>query len=520
MLRWRMCLGTVVLFLLLAAGFLFTLGAFHRLEAILDRALVEEAASHGLHPVWDQSLQQVRGQLEQVTSVVLICLVTSGLVALLTFRRFGRAVLDPLDAMAARVEAMERQGFHLDLPAGPEGEMARLVRSINALGARIRSLLRESGQRFAALARGHYALLRALPTPVFLLGPGDRLAEMNPAAEALLHSIGAGDVLPPVLIRLLAQARRTGQHVLPDRLQDAVYLRAGAEELYYLPRILHLRHPDGAAVAESTMAVVLVDVTRYRWLEGMKTSQLATVSHEIKTPLTSIRMMLHLLLEKKYGPLAPAQEEMLQTALGDCERLLRTLHHLLDISRFEAGSEQMILRPAAPEALLLDCEATVREEAARRGLVVERTVAASLPPVEADDTRFPHALANLAGNAVKFARSRVRLAAEPGADGGVRFVVEDDGPGVPEDYRSRIFERFFRVPGQPHDGAGLGLSIAREIVRAHGGRMGVADAAGGGARFHIELPARPASGSGSGQLPGGEFADFAPDLGQSVGPVG
>jgi len=510
MLRWRMCLGTLVLFLLLLATFLFTLGTFQRLEMELAAKAASSAGS-AQDIQLRQTLARVQERLDQVSSVVLVCLIASGLVALLTFRRFGRAVLDPLETIVAQVEAMEHQGFRADIEARAPDELGRLARAINTLAARIRSLLKESGERLATLARGHYALLRALPTPVFLLGADDRLVELNPAAESLLHRLGAGEALPPVLQRLLARARRSGQHVLPERLQDAIYLRAGTDELYFLPRILHLRHPDGTAIAESTLAVVLLDVTRYRWLDGMKTSQLATVSHELKTPLTSIRIMLHLLLERKYGELSPSQHEMLQTAMEDCERLLRTLNNLLDLSRMEAGSEQMILRPLRPEALLESCGQGLREAAAARALDIQVDCAPGLPDVAADEARFPLALANLAANAAKFARHRIRLSARP-TEGGVRFLVEDDGPGVSEDYRGRIFERFFRIPGQSQEGVGLGLSIAREIVRAHGGHIAVGSAPEGGAAFHIDLAAA-ASAAHPG---GGKLADSAPDLRQAV----
>lgn len=474
-LRWRMCLGTVVLFLLLIAAFLFTHTSFQTLHLRL---------SH----LPEHHRRETAALLDQIAITVLACVAASGIVSLLTFRRFGRSVLTPLEQLSSRIDSLPPHAP--PLPESGSAEIAALTAAVNRLTTRVRDHQRNRQERLAALARAHHALLRTLPYPVYLLRANNSVAELNPAAERLAERLGLPhETLPPALIPLIHQARTTGQHNLPELLHDSIYLRAGNDELYFLPRILHLRHPDQSPAPETSLAVLLVDVTRFRWLDGMKTSQIATVSHEIKTPLTSIRMMLHLLMEKKYGPLTPPQEEMLHTALEDCARLLNTLHNLLDLARLDAGSGQMTLQPATASSLLQAAHHAFRDAATAASLTFTCSPPQPDPTVSVDDSRIHLAFANLITNALKHASAHIRLHALPAPDPGwTRFTVEDDGPGVPEDHRSRIFERFYRVPGQSHDGAGLGLSIAREIVHAHGGRLSVTSSPLGGAAFHLDLP--------------------------------
>ena len=124
-----------------------------------------------------------------------------------------------------------------------------------------------------------------------------------------------------------------------------------------------------------------------------------------------------------------------------------------------------------------------------RGLILTCSVQPQLPEVSVDRQRISHVFQNFVSNAIKYSPPSGEIRARAiETDGGVQFSIIDQGPGVPEEYQGRIFDRFFRVPGQARTGAGLGLSIAREITVAHGGRIGVRHAPGGGSEFYIVLP--------------------------------
>jgi signal transduction histidine kinase len=200
-------------------------------------------------------------------------------------------------------------------------------------------------------------------------------------------------------------------------------------------------------------------------------------------------MALHLLLEKSVGALTAQQEELLRAARNDTERLLRILHDLLDLARLEEGSAGLRKESVTPAELVRGVIEEAADKAASRNLRLRSALEPELPPVLVDRQRISHVFNNIIANAIKHSPEggEILLTAARAEDNSVEFCISDQGPGVPEQYQSRIFDRFFRAPGQSKPGAGLGLSIAREITIAHGGRIGVKSSPGYGSTFCVAL---------------------------------
>jgi signal transduction histidine kinase len=200
-------------------------------------------------------------------------------------------------------------------------------------------------------------------------------------------------------------------------------------------------------------------------------------------------MAVHLLLEERIGSLNSKQSELLIAARDDSDRLHKIIEDLLDMGRLESGRVEMDLQPRPAQELIM--EALTAQEASfhDRGITVEIDVQPDVPSVLADPARIDHVFSNLLSNALKFTPpgGHVKLSAVA-EDDMVRFIVEDTGPGIAAEHLTRIFDRFYRVtgPGQP-GGAGLGLAIAKEIVQAHGGTIGVESTLGQGTRFSFTL---------------------------------
>jgi signal transduction histidine kinase len=247
-----------------------------------------------------------------------------------------------------------------------------------------------------------------------------------------------------------------------------------------------MKTPDGTLFGA---VVMLQDVTEFRLLDEVKSNVISTVSHELKTPLTSIRTVLLMFLEHTVGTLNPRQTELIEIANSESERLLHTLETLLDLTRFEEGALGMNRERTSAAQLI---QAAIEETSVAAGnahMVIKLELEEGLPSLEVDRERIVHALSNLVGNAIKYSPegSEVIIRTKK-SDQGVYFAVVDQGAGVPKQYLSRVFERFFRVPGTPKKGAGLGLSIAREFVHAHRGRIGVQSENGKGSEFYFVLP--------------------------------
>jgi signal transduction histidine kinase len=201
-------------------------------------------------------------------------------------------------------------------------------------------------------------------------------------------------------------------------------------------------------------------------------------------------MAIHLLLDEKVGPLTPKQQELLIAAREDSERLQNTLVNLLDISRIVSGKMAMEFRAVTPQQIISETVESFRGAALGHGVKIHMLLPGDLPDVRADKMRIGHVFANLLSNALRYTASgdTVTVTAQAGEEH-VEFSVSDTGRGIPEQYLSRIFDPFFRVPGQEADtGTGLGLSIVKEIVEAHGGAVSVRSRVGEGSTFSFTLP--------------------------------
>lgn len=417
-----------------------------------------------------------------------------GLLVALTISSYAcyhlsRSILDPIQALTRAAREMAEDRFDQTVPVVSRDELGELAGAFNKMAAQLRSYRQNTSEQILRLHRTMEATLASFPDPIFVFNREGTIELKNPAAEELRTQLRPDGRLPASLEKLMAEARREGRDFLPQDFKAALELNVGNEDRHFLPRIVVMRHDrDGGLWG---VALVLYDITRFRLMDDIKTNLVATVSHELKTPLTSVRMVLHMLLEKTLGPLTTRQQDLLRTACDDAERLLRMLNTLLDLARLEQGNTELQKEETPPGDLIRKVIDEMNETVAARGRKLRSDVSDGLPAVSVDRQRIGHVFSNFITNAAKHSPpgAEIRVRAGRAEDGGVEFCVIDPGPGVPEEYQSRIFDRFFRVPGQEKRGAGLGLSIAREIVLAHGGHIGVRNASGRGSEFFFVLGA-------------------------------
>jgi signal transduction histidine kinase len=217
----------------------------------------------------------------------------------------------------------------------------------------------------------------------------------------------------------------------------------------------------------------------------------STVSHELKTPLTSVQMAIHLLLEELVGPLTPKQVELLLAARQDSDRILTMINDLLDLTRIEHGRVQLELSAVAADELVDEAVRRFLQQAQAAALALSSNLHAANVAVMVDRDRIEHVFDNLITNAIQHTDRGGSISVGAFAQGErARFVVRDSGEGIPPEHIARVFDKFYRVPGRAHaGGAGLGLAIVREIITAHGGEIEVSSSPGKGSTFTFTLPA-------------------------------
>jgi len=248
--------------------------------------------------------------------------------------------------------------------------------------------------------------------------------------------------------------------------------------------------------------VVLDDVTEFARLDELRSELIGVASHELKSPLTTLRMNL-LMLGETSDAMTPRQRELVASAVAACEELGLTTEGLLDVARIEAGQLRLNLAPVDLKAALETARRSLQARFDDAGvrLVVDSGPA---PVVLGDPSRLGSVLANVLTNALKYSASgsvvTARVASGQNTQGGglgpAQIAVADQGPGVPAEFRERVFEKFFRVEHHVGHrvervrGTGIGLYLCREIVRAHGGSIVCAPGdSGSGTRVAISLPA-------------------------------
>jgi signal transduction histidine kinase len=431
--------------------------------------------------------QSLKKSTRDVTRLMIIGIVVALTISGIACYYLVRSIMQPIQSLTKATREVGEGNLDQLVPVSSKDELAQLAESFNKMAVQLQAYRQGTTERIGRLHHTMESTLATFPDPIFVLDKEGHIELKNPAAEGLEASLKLKGELPARLRVLIQKVLETGENFLPNSFKEVVSFRFSGHEIFFLPRILAMRNKESVLFG---VAVVLYDVTRFRLLDDVKTNLVATVSHELKTPLTSVRLVLHILLEKTAGTLTSMQQDLLTAARDDAERLLRILNSLLDLTWLDEGNPGLHKETMSSADLVNKVIEGLRESVMTKFLKIKSVVDPDLPAVMVDRQRINHVFTNFINNAIKHSppHGEIVLRVAQVENNGVKFSVIDQGPGVPEEFQDRIFDRFFRVPGQTKRGVGLGLSIAREIVEAHGGQIGVRSHPGQGSEFYLVLP--------------------------------
>ena len=417
---------------------------------------------------------------------------TALLAALLAWRT-ARSVARPVRELKKAAAAIGAGNLNQSVPILSHDELGELAETFNLMARQLRDLRQSNQARFLRTQQTSQATIDSFPDPVLVIDLEGRVELANPAARRVLgvssEERGVPWIPPEPLQQPLRDAIDHQRAYSSLAFDQAVTFRIGNEESIFLPHILPIRDPYGVMLGA---AVVLNDVTRFRLMDQFKSDLVATASHELKTPLTSVRLAIHVLLEESIGPLNPKQTELLVDARENLERLLSLIEHLLSLAQLENSKDSLRLEPVDPVVLLHRAAETARVRADDKRIEIAVEGDAEAPPVVVDPQRISVALGNLLDNALTYtpAGGKITLTAQRAGDADVAITVADTGVGIPAEHLPHVFEKFFRVPGQSEDaGTGLGLAIVKEIVTAHHGQVSCERRPVKGMAFRWTLPA-------------------------------
>ena len=231
--------------------------------------------------------------------------------------------------------------------------------------------------------------------------------------------------------------------------------------------------------------IVLRNITIFHELNEAKTNFIATVSHELKTPISSIKMSAQLLSDERTGPLAEDQKQLVNSINDDAERLLKITSELINMAQVETGNIQFNIQTTPVTAIVEDALDAVQVQAQQKNISIKKTIAPEIPLIHADKEKTTWVMINLLTNAIKYSFESSAIEIYAGQrNGHVEVSVKDHGRGIDEKYLTRVFDRYFKVPGsQERSRTGLGLAISKEFIEAQGGKIWVHSQIGAGSEF-------------------------------------
>ena len=256
---------------------------------------------------------------------------------------------------------------------------------------------------------------------------------------------------------------------------------ADNKESYFNKDILNV-NDSGAIIGQ---VIVLRNVTPFHELNEAKTNFIATVSHELKTPISSIKMSAQLLTDERIGTLSVEQKELITSVREDADRLLKITGELLNMTQVETGNIQLKYQATQPEKIVEQAIMAVKFQAQQKDIELKITLQPNLIPINADAEKTTWVLINFLTNAIKYSpgNSVIEIDVQQ-KNHQTEFTVKDHGKGIEKKYLPKIFDRYFKVPGtHERSGTGLGLSISKEFIEVQGGNIWVKSAVGEGSTF-------------------------------------
>lgn len=413
-----------------------------------------------------------------ITVILTICL----LLGVTFIVNFPSLVADPVARLTEGIKGVGARNYSERIHLNRKDEFGELANAFNTMAERLDEYEHSNLAKILFEKQRAEAVINSLKDASIGIDNKGMVLFANQEALQLL-SLSNADILGRSqeevkkqndLFRFLVNE----QHNIPFKIV------VDGKENYFTKEIMELTHQD----QKTGVVIVLKNITPFKELDVAKTNFIATVSHELKTPLASSDFSLKLLEDERIGSLTTEQKELVQNLKEDNKRLLRILSELLDLSQVESGKIQLTLQETSAILLVEKAIAAVSAVAREKKIDIRVNNGNLVGEVYADDEKCAWVLNNFLTNAIRYSAEGnvIEVAIRPSGNQ-IEFSVRDFGKGIDPQYKEKIFDRYFRVPGSK-EGTGLGLAICKEFIEAQGGKIGVESTPGEGSLFYFTLP--------------------------------
>ncbi|NCI46737.1 sensor histidine kinase [Sediminibacterium soli] len=419
------------------------------------------------------------------TAYTFIILVTSiSLLIGLTFAfNFPFVVVTPIRKLMDAIKEISVKNYRYRIHLERQDEFGQLAAAFNIMSERLEGFENSNLNRLIFEKARAEAVINSMKDASIGIDKDNKLLFANQQALQLL-GMSAEEAVGKKTDILRGQNDLFRFLVENDSTAPFKIVVDGRENFYIKEQV------DVEQGGSTSKVIVLKNITSFKEMDVAKTNFIATVSHELKTPLASSDFSLKLLEDSRVGNLSDEQKQLVDQLKNDNQRMLRILSELLNMSQVEAGRIQLTISRIDPYQVIAGSIAAVAGAAREKQISIVQNVPAGLAPINGDADKIGWVLNNFFTNAIKFSVTQgvVSLTVED-TESGLVFSVMDRGPGIPAEYLIRVFERYFQVPGrQDIKGSGIGLAICKEFIEAMGGSAWVDSMPGEGSVFSFRLP--------------------------------
>jgi signal transduction histidine kinase len=401
----------------------------------------------------------------------------------LTFSyNFPSVLTAPIATLKEGIEEISRKNYQFRIHIDRKDEFGQMADAFNRMAERLEYFESSNLNKIIFEKTRAEAVINSLKDASIGLDKNDVILFANDQALQLL-SLQSKDIVGKSMSEI-TRKNDLLKFLVEDKSNLPFKIVIDNRENYFTKEVLDIVQEGGGS-----KVIILRNITSFKELDAAKTNFIATISHELKTPLASSDFSLKLLEDERIGKLSAEQKELLNNLKADNLRMLRILSELLNMAQVETGKIQLVISEVDAQSIMDQAIRTVSNTVKEKNISFEKTYHDPVLKVKADVEKTSWVLSNFLSNAIKYSpeASTISVKISP-QDNQVEFSVTDRGPGIPAEYQSKVFERFFKVPGSKESGTGLGLAISKEFIEAQGGQIWTKSELGSGATFGFTLP--------------------------------
>lgn len=399
---------------------------------------------------------------------------------------FPGYIANPIKELTTGIKQIANKNYSQRIHIDKADEFGELAEAFNSMAKQLNEYENSNLAKIIFEKKRIETIINGLKDPIIGLDENSNVLFANASAIKVL-GIKETDIIGKYApdIALKNDLLRTLINASGGNAPLKIY--ADEKESYFSREILNIRVEDKAIGS----VILLRNITQFKELDIAKTNFIATISHELKTPISSIKMSLKLLEDKRIGELNGEQTKLIDNIKEDSQRLLSITGELLDLAQVESGKIALEKQFVDARSIIDYANNALKVQAEQKRITIKINCPASLPKVNCDLEKTAWVMVNFLSNAIRYSNENSEILIEvKSVAEGLEFSTTDYGIGINPKYQDRIFDKFNKIPNGKLDksGSGLGLAISKEFIESQNGRIGVESAVGKGSKFYFVLP--------------------------------